>query len=274
MLKFFEQFTEVTAVMSEKEDGTMRLRDDGENMENRNRFFEKAGIDSSRVIGAKLEQGVNVKIISDNKEKIISGTDALITKEKNIFLSISVADCLPVFFYEVEAKIIAIAHAGWRGIAGGVIENTIEKIIESGGEAKNLKVALGPGINQCHFEAGGEVAERFIPHLFQSRGVHAARTRDDEEFFQQSTPIKGAGFKNYQEYILKKDNKYFIDLRGIAKSKLNEQGVKLENIEDSNICTSCSPNLFSFRRDKPEIVEAMVAVIGFKSPPSKGGLGG
>jgi YfiH family protein len=161
MLKFFEQFPEVLAVMSEKEDGTMRLRDDGENMENRNRFFEKAGIDGSFVIGAKLDNGVNAKIISDNKENIINETDALITKEKNIFLSISVADCIPIFFYEPEAKIIGIAHAGWRGIAGGVIKNTVEKIIESGGETKNLKIALGPGINQCHFEAGGEVAERF-----------------------------------------------------------------------------------------------------------------
>lgn len=229
MLKFFEQFTEVIAVMSEKEDGTMRLRDKDENMENRIRFFEKAGINNNRVVGAKLEQGVNVKIISDNKEKIISETDAFVTKEKNIFLSITTADCLPVFFYGPQAKIIGIAHAGWRGMAGGVIENTIEKIIELGGEAKNLKVAIGPAINQCHFEAGGEVAEKF---------------------------------KNYQEYILKKNNKYFIDLRGIAKSKLNELGVKSDNIEDHNICTFSSPNLFSFRRDKPEIVEAMVAVIG------------
>lgn len=231
MLKFFEQFTEVGAVMSEKEDGTMRLRDDGENMENRIRFFEKAGIDSNRVVGAKLDNGVNVRIILYNKEKIINETDALITKEKNIFLSISVADCLPIFFYESEAKIIGIAHAGWRGIAGGVIENTIEKIIESGGEAKNLKIAIGPGINKCHFEVGIDVAERF---------------------------------ENYQEYVLEKNNKYFIDLRGIAKSKLNERGVKTENIEDHNICTFSSPNLFSFRRDKPETVEAMVAVIGLR----------
>ena len=230
MLKFFEQFPEVVAVLSEKEDGTMRLRDDGANMENRNRFFEKAGIDSDRVVGAKLEQGVNAKIILNNKEKIINQTDALITKEKNIFLSVSVADCIPVFFYEIEAKIIGIAHAGWRGIAGGLIENTIEKIIESGGEAKNLKIALGPGINQCHFEVGEEVAEKF---------------------------------KNYKEDIIKRENKYFIDLKGILRKQLSELGVKPENIENNNQCTYESKNLFSYRRDKPETVEAMVAVIGF-----------
>jgi YfiH family protein len=228
MLKFFEQFPEVLAVVSEKEDGTMLFRDKDENLENRNRFFEKVGIEGGRVVGAKLDNGVNAKIILDNKEKIVSEADALVTKEKNIFLSISVADCIPVFFYETEAKIIGIAHAGWRGIAGGVIKNTIEKIIESGGETKNLKIALGPGINQCHFEVGEEVAEKF---------------------------------KNYKEYILGKNNKYFIDLKGILKKQLSGLGVRPENIENNNQCTYESKNLFSFRRDKPETVEAMVAVI-------------
>jgi len=163
-----------------------------------------------------LENGNNVKIIFDSQENIINQTDALITKKKNIFLSISVADCIPVFFYESQAKIIGLAHAGWRGIAGGVIENTMKKITELGGMAENLKIALGPGINKCHFEVGEEVVDKF---------------------------------KNYKEYIFKKDKKYFIDLRGIIKKKLNKLGVKSENIEDCNICTFCSKNLFSFRSD-------------------------
>ncbi|PJB20245.1 peptidoglycan editing factor PgeF [Candidatus Falkowbacteria bacterium CG_4_9_14_3_um_filter_36_9] len=231
MLKFLKQFPEVLAVMSEKSDGTMRLLGDGANRENRNRFFEKAGIDIRQAVGAKLENGNNVKIIFDSQENIINQTDALITKKKNIFLSISVADCIPVFFYESQAKIIGLAHAGWRGIAGGVIENTMKKITELGGMAENLKIALGPGINKCHFEVGEEVVDKF---------------------------------KNYKEYIFKKDKKYFIDLRGIIKKKLNKLGVKSENIEDCNICTFCSKNLFSFRRDKPKMVEAMVAVIGMR----------
>jgi len=272
MLKFLKQFPEVLAVMSEKSDGTMRLLGDGANRENRNRFFEKAGIDIRQAVGAKLENGNNVKIIFDSQENIINQTDALITKKKNIFLSVSVADCLPVFFYEPRVKIIGLAHAGWRGIAGGVIENTMKKITELGGMAENLKIALGPGINKCHFKVGEEVADKFknykeyiLPPHLDCRALNSTANQDISANSAERSRCEGK----------EKNNKYFIDLRGIAKSKLNELGVKSENIEDSNICTFCSKNLFSFRRDKPETVEAMVAVIGMKinTPLIKGARG-
>ena len=165
MIKFFEKYPEIFAIMSEKKDGTMRIFDNGnlveENIKNRKRYFKEIGIDFDNVISAYLINGTEIEIIENSKEKIIPKTDALITKEKNIYLSITAADCIPVLFYDFNAKIIGIAHAGWRGTVGGIIKKTIDKIIEFGGNSKNIAVAMGPGINQCHFEINSNILDEF-----------------------------------------------------------------------------------------------------------------
>ncbi len=230
MKKFFEKFSGVYAVLSEREDGSMKMLGDGGNEENRNSFFEKNGINPNNVVSAYLENKTNVEIIEDNNLKVISSVDGLITNN-NISLAITVADCIPVFFFESEKRIIAIAHAGWRGVVGDIVPKTIEKIKKLEGKAENIKIALGPGINNCHFEIKKDVLSYF---------------------------------EKYNEFIIKRDAKIFIDLKGILKEQLKNNGVSLENIENDNECTFESEKYFSYRRDNPEVIEAMMAVIGFK----------
>jgi purine-nucleoside/S-methyl-5'-thioadenosine phosphorylase / adenosine deaminase len=228
MKRFFSKYPEIYAVLSEKKDGSMKMLEDNRNNKNREDFFQKNEIKD--VISADLENGTNVKIVRNNDVKIVQKADGLAADNKNISLSITVADCIPVFFFESEKKIIAIAHAGWQGIIGNIIANTVEKIESLGGKTENLKVALGPGINSCHFE----IKEDVLKH-----------------------------FKKYKEFIIKRESKTFIDLKGILKDQLKSIGVELENIENDNECTYESEKYFSYRRDNPEVIEAMIAVIGF-----------
>ena len=234
MIKFFTQFPEVFAVMSEKVDGSMKIVEDEvigkQNQQNREVFFRKIGIDGESVVIGNLVHGSNTEVVSSSEQKIVPKTDSLVTTEKNIFLAITIADCVPVFFYEKEQGIVALAHAGWRGIAENILENTANKISQLGGNIENLHIALGSGINKCHFEIKDDVLDKFA---------------------------------NYKDFILKKDGKIFMNLKGIIKRQLLALGVKEENIENDSVCTYCSENLFSFRRDKPAITEAMVAMIGF-----------
>ena len=115
--------------MSERKDGSMKLLKDSDlNLANRKRFFGEIGISKKKIISTGIIHGTNVKIIDSTSPEIVPKTDGLITKYKNIFLCITIADCIPVYFFEPEQKIIAIIHCGWRGIVGGIIKNTIEKI--------------------------------------------------------------------------------------------------------------------------------------------------
>ncbi len=231
MLDFFPKLKNVTAVMSERSDGSMKLFVGSDlNLENRKSFFEKIGADQKKVIAAEIVHGSKVELVDQKSEVMILGADGLVTKKKNVFLSVTIADCIPVYFCESKAQIVALVHAGWRGIVDGVIENAVAKILEIGGSVENLHLALGPGINQCHFEIGSDIL---------------------------------AEFEKYPQFVVKKDGKILVDLKGIIRSQLAKLRIKTENIEDNQECTfENEQKYFSFRRDKPEKVEAMVAVIG------------
>jgi YfiH family protein len=236
MIKFFKKYPEIIAGMSEKKDGSMRLFQDGilkkDYINNRRKYFQKIGINYENVISAQLVNGIEVAVIKKNKKKIIPQADALIAREKEIYLSITVADCLPIFFYDFQAKIIGLAHAGWRGIAGGIIQKTIKKMVSLGGNPQNMVVAVGPGINRCHFEIKKDVLKKF---------------------------------KQYNKFVEKRNNKYWLDLRGIVQKQLRANGIREKNIENKNECTFCQKEkYFSYRRDGSQNISLLTSVIGQK----------
>lgn len=234
MFTFFKQFKEVRAIVSEKKDGSMKvfLERPEENRENRERFFKEQGIDAGRVVSAEIVHGAKVAVVSDVTQAILSGTDVLVTKEKNLFLSVTVADCLPVFFYDSITRVIGIAHAGWRGLLLGVIGKTVETFKKYGSEVKNIHVEIGPCIQKDHFEI----------------------QKKDEYLFG-----------TYRNCVIYQDNKIFVDLSRIARIQLKKSGIMPSHITQSPLCTFCdSKTFFSYRRDKPETIEAMVAVIGIR----------
>ncbi len=201
-------------------------------MRNRNAFFQGVGIDPERVVGARIANGTNVAYVEDASRKIVPDADVLVSDKKDIFLSITIADCVPIFFYESRKNIIALSHAGWRGVAGNILEKSLNGILKKGGEVSNVHIALGPGIGVCHFEVREDVAREF---------------------------------KNFPEYIKRRDGSIFIDLKAVLMKQCDMLGIKRKHIFDIAECTFCeNKKYFSFRRDKPEVVEAMAAVLGIK----------
>lgn len=231
MLKFFADKKEILAIMSEKPDGSMKIFENGANNENRSSFFEKNKINKDDIFSAEIIHGNKVEIVDRNFPKIIKGADALVTREK-IFLSVTVADCIPIYFYDNKSNVVGIAHAGWRGITKGIIKNTLDKIIEIGGTSDNINVILGPGLRACHFEIKEDILDNF---------------------------------RKWAEFIIRKDDKIFVDLFGIIKKELLNNKVLEKNILDFGECTfDNKEKYFSYRRDRPEIIEAMIAVIGMR----------
>lgn len=87
------------------------------------------------------------------------GADAVVTRERGRVCVIMVADCMPVLLSSRDGSRIAAAHAGWRGLASGVLEQTVRALGSPGGE---LTAWLGPAISREHFEVGDEVRAAFI----------------------------------------------------------------------------------------------------------------
>lgn len=241
MFNLFEKHPNLFAAVSERKHGSMKIFSDKSEsrdiLENRKKFLENHGINPSDLVSAGLCHGKNVEqsFLKDGGS-ILENTDGLFTKEKGIFLSVTVADCLPIFLFDPEKEIIALLHAGWRGLEKNIISEAVFKMKEAGSSIENILVGIGPAIGKCHYEVGKEVAEKFA--------------RFGKEAKEE------------------KNGKIFLDLKRIAELQLIESGVPAKNIEKSGECTFCEEEkYFSFRRDAEGDIgklEAMIAVIGIR----------
>jgi len=91
--------------------------------------------------------------------QLLGDADALVTRQRGVLLAVTVADCVPVFVVDAERRALGLAHAGWRGIAAGVVERTLEGMEGVGSQVRSLFVHLGPSICGKCYEVGLEVPE-------------------------------------------------------------------------------------------------------------------
>ena len=201
---------------------------------NRATFIAKNSVPKSCLVTAGLTHGSEVRrAVPADGGTIIQDVDALFTDERDLFLSITVADCLPIFLFDPATQTVGLIHAGWRGLAANIVTKTISAMIEHCDvRAKTLLVGIGPCIGPCHFEVKEDVARRF--EAFPSAVVYS-------------------------------DGKFFIDLPMVARAQLMATGVVEKNITTMGICTyDHAEKYFSYRRDKPAFKETMMAVIGLR----------
>jgi YfiH family protein len=211
-------------------------------MKNRGEFYSALGIDINTAKFAHANQIHSGDVTAVNEGGLYPKTDALITNRKNLFLVISVADCLPVILYDKAKQVIAGIHSGWRGTVKGIAANTITKMKEEYGSNPNdIFAFIGPGISCENFEVGAEVAE-----LFEEKYVDP---------HPQPLSQKERGVSS---------QKFFIDLKAVVRDQLIGAGVKLNYIDICSYCTFAEAGmLHSYRRDR-DMSGRMFAVIGMR----------
>lgn len=148
--------------------------------------------------------------------------DASVTATPGRVLAIMVADCLPVFMTDVDGTVVGAAHAGWRGLAGGVLEHTLDQLRRKAPKARGWRAWVGPGIGPDHFEVGDDVRQAFA-----GLGAEAL-----------------VCFTAHPE----RTGKWLADLPALALLRLRRAGV-----EDAHACGLCTVSdaqrFFSYRRD-------------------------
>lgn len=213
-------------------------------LKNRIKFLEGIGASVfNGVIGGQVHGNhvelINKEDFSKNLEMLLPDsylpkTDGFITSFKNLPLGGTFADCVPLFFFEEYNKVIAVAHAGWKGTRLNIAKETIEKmkLLQSNFKLENLKVVIGPSIGSCCYEVGKEVYDEFEKHPFQ------------EEIFSKKSKYS-----------------YYLDLWRGNFLQLTGCGVRPEKILVSEICTSCNSELFFSHRKEKGITGRMMGVI-------------
>lgn len=145
--------------------------------------------------------------------------DAMVTATPGLALGILTADCQPVLLADPVAKVIGAAHAGWRGALSGVLENTVDAMLDLGAERARISAAIGPSISQKAYEVGEEFFDSFL-----SEDTGFAR------FFANGV-----------------DGKYQFDLIGFGLSRLRAAGVA--DARWVGHCTYADPvRFYSYRR--------------------------
>ncbi|HDZ49423.1 hypothetical protein LCGC14_0265920 [marine sediment metagenome] len=159
--------------------------------------------------GARVQQGYQPEP---------ADADASIATSNKYACVVLTADCLPVMFCNRAGTQVAVAHAGWRGLAGGVLEATIAAMNT---DPDDILVWLGPAISNAQFEVGPEVYGAFV-------AVHP----DTAEAFDHSPYRLGH---------------YMADLYRLARFRLEALGVN--QISGGHFCTACESRFYSYRRD-------------------------
>lgn len=196
---------------------------------NQQLLCKQIGVSPEKLIIPYQTHGTEIREIDDaffllsseKRANYISGVDALITRIPLVCIGVTTADCVPILVFDPTQKVIAVAHAGWRGTCERIAEKTISTLIENfSSNPADILVTIGPSISVKVYEVGKEVVENFDK----------------------------AGF-DMQEIIEKRDTSYFLDLWTANKQSLLKAGILPEHIEIAGKCTFTGhERFFSARR--------------------------
>ena len=232
----FEQFHEVKHFITGREGGCspapyhglnlgFGTNDNPENvLENRYMLAESIGTPLDWFVFPRQTHSDNIEIVTNRyrglgtitRDNALDNTDALITAEKNVLITIQVADCVPVLLLDTENSVIAAIHAGWRGTVQEITSKTVQKMQSYfGSKPENIIAGIGPSIGSCCYEVGTEVQSAFLA----------------------DNPQNAVLFKQ-------KNGGLYLDLWLANKNQLLKLGVLEENIEIAQLCTLCNHTKF------------------------------
>jgi YfiH family protein len=101
-------------------------------------------------------------VLAGGRSGILGVGDALLENSPGSVIAVKTADCIPILVVDPHHRAVAAVHAGWRGTAAGIVQRAVKEMQEHfGSDPADLEAALGPGILECCYEVGPEVAERF-----------------------------------------------------------------------------------------------------------------
>lgn len=219
------------------------LGDSPENVrENFQRFCAATGTDCNQIVKNKQVHGDVVRTVT--REDVMPSpeaigfveADGLVTDVPGLCLTIFSGDCLPILLCDPVKRVVAAAHAGWRGTVKGIAERAVEAMVDRFAcQVSDIRAAIGPGLSSCCFETHCDVPE-------------ALRTGLGDASQPLIAPLQDEG-------------KFSVDLKGANVCFLERAGLLTEHIAVSDACTGCAPELFWSHRMQGLHRGSMAAVI-------------
>jgi polyphenol oxidase len=199
-------------------------------LENRRRAAVALDADPDDFVFCNQSHGREVKVITADdrgrgaraQQDAIPGTDALVTADPGVVLTVMVADCVPIVLYDPVAHVLACVHAGWRGTVARVSEAAVQVMRSLGSTPENVVAGLGPAVAPDRYQVGEDVCQA------AERGLGASAAQ-----------------------VIREDGngKWLFDLWTANRIVLREAGVPGENLHVAPIATGSDPGLFFSDRE-------------------------
>lgn len=185
---------------------------------NRERAADAMGVAPERLVSAHQVHSARA-VTLDAAPAVRPEADAIVTTTPGLAVAVLAADCQPVLLADPGARVVAAAHAGWRGAVEGVLEATIDAMVTAGARRPHIRAVIGPSISQRNYEVGPDFYERF----------------------HDADPASARFFANGQ------DGRYLFDLPGYGLARLRAAGIA--DAAWTGHCTYADPGRFySYRR--------------------------
>ncbi len=166
-----------------------------------------------------LNQTHSTNVVNADGLNEVADADGAYTTRANCICAVLTADCLPVFIADIKGQSVGVFHAGWRGLANGILTSAVNAMKP---HSQGLIAAIGPAISQSSFEVGSEVREMFLTESDSAK-----------DYFVPS---------NNQDH-------FYADLYGLAKMQLYNMGVESVWLPESTCTYKDSERFYSYRRD-------------------------
>lgn len=151
----------------------------------------------------------------------VEATDGFLTEDRDVVLGLGFADCVPIFVTDVQARVVGLLHAGWRGTVSEIQRLAVAELSRRGIPPTDLMIGIGPSIGPCCYEV-------------------------DEPVYAAVVGVAGS-----EPLTPKDETHWWLDLKKANRILLDKAGVPAEQIVEAPFCTGCQPDLFfSYRMER------------------------
>ncbi|MEO6891250.1 MAG: peptidoglycan editing factor PgeF [Ktedonobacteraceae bacterium] len=184
--------------------------------------------------------------------------DAFITDERDVVLSMSFADCVPLLFYDPTRQVIGMAHAGWRGTARGIAAATVEAMsARFGCRPADIRAGIAPAISPCRYEVSEHVRDLFYGAVEFAEQPTNPRYRD----LVRASAVFSLVYEDHPSLRL--------DLEQTNHKQLLMAGIVPEHIEAINLCTSCNRDRFFSHRGEHGLTGRFPVLLALRKPEQR-----
>ena len=224
-------------------------------LKNRQKLCAALEVDAQTLVVPDMSHSNVVLFVEGFKSKRPEA-DGIATRTSGLPVLLTFADCVPIILYDPVKHVVASIHAGWRGTAIKIAQEGVKLLEAQGSKPADLVAVIGPAIGSCCYPTSLEAASQLVASLVNGSGQFDSDKQSGLDAKLLSSAIVSL---QLQEFFLFKDESFHPDLKAINALQVLQAGVG--QVDVTNLCTACKPELFYSHRQSQGQAGRQAAIV-------------